>query len=386
MKLRNISIVVSFMILSGLLFSISTNVTAEEAPASEPISENVTSYTIKKGDTLWDISGEYLMNPFLWSEIWKKNNHIKNPDLIYPGDKLIIPVAETIDKTSGEATIQQPTVPDAGHGESPEEGHMSLEATAPIVLPPLPEEIDVPASIRSASPYPTQKPPSEPEETGKVSVKQTPAPIIGEEIVFKGGYIADKVSSAGTIIMSPDDKNVFAAGDTVNILFNNRENAAVGDKFAIIRKPKALMNAETGKQFGMLSVPIGVIEIYRIQGQDAGGRIVKSYDYITEGDKIQRLQPLAPVTTVSRQGKGIKGHIIWLREDTVLASERNIVYLDRGAKDGLTPYVVLNVSGEKPNSIIGELMVISVQSSTSTALVTKSTEPFGVGSLFFLSP
>lgn len=384
MKIRNFPVVLNFMILSVLFFSFSPNVTGEEASAGD----NETSYTIKKGDTLWDISGEYLRNPFLWSALWEKNKYIKNPDLIFPGEILIIPGVETISGKTGEAAVQQPSATDAGQEEIPEEGVKSMEMPAPIPVPPSPEQIEIPESIRSASPYTSLNPPSVPSasvngETGNVAVEQTPAPIVGEESVFIGGYIAAKVSSAGTILMSPDDRNMFAAGDTVNILFNKGENSAAGDKFTIIRKPKALINPETGKQYGMLSVPIGIIEIYRIQGRDAGGRIIKSYDYITSGDKLQRLQPAAPVKTISPSGKGIKGNVIGLREETVLASERNVVYLDKGAKDGLTPGVVLNVSGEKPNSIIGELMVISVQSSTSTALVIKSIESFGVGSLFF---
>ena len=100
-----------------------------------------------------------------------------------------------------------------------------MEMPAPIPVLPLPEQTEIPESIRSASPYTSLNPPSASVngETGNVAVEQTPAPIVGEELVFIGGYIAAKVSSAGTILMSPDDRNMFAAGDTVNILFNERQ-------------------------------------------------------------------------------------------------------------------------------------------------------------------
>jgi LysM repeat protein len=67
---------------------------AEAPPAKEEFSE----YTIKQGDTLWDIANAYLRDPFLWPFIWKANPSISNPDLIYAGDKLLIPALGPIER------------------------------------------------------------------------------------------------------------------------------------------------------------------------------------------------------------------------------------------------------------------------------------------------
>lgn len=45
-------------------------------------------YTVVAGDTLWDISGKYLREPWKWPELWQANPQIENPNLIYPGDSL----------------------------------------------------------------------------------------------------------------------------------------------------------------------------------------------------------------------------------------------------------------------------------------------------------
>jgi LysM repeat protein len=66
-----------------------------------------TTHIVKAGDTLWDLSQQYLQDPKRWPEIWDYNNDafvrlpaankmrpsvaIKNPHLIFVGQKLLVP-------------------------------------------------------------------------------------------------------------------------------------------------------------------------------------------------------------------------------------------------------------------------------------------------------
>ncbi|MCY7313156.1 MAG: LysM peptidoglycan-binding domain-containing protein [Pseudoxanthomonas sp.] len=61
-------------------------VVATYATAAEMAGPHPDIYVVKRGDTLWDISGRFLQKPWLWPEIWQANPQIQNPHLIFPGD------------------------------------------------------------------------------------------------------------------------------------------------------------------------------------------------------------------------------------------------------------------------------------------------------------
>ncbi|HWP12247.1 MAG TPA: LysM domain-containing protein [Ramlibacter sp.] len=90
--------------------------TAEQvAQAGVPLSELAPNapeeYTVKRGDTLWAISGLFLQRPWRWPELWGMNmEEVRNPHLIYPGQHLVL------EKLDGRALLRLRASAEPGGG------------------------------------------------------------------------------------------------------------------------------------------------------------------------------------------------------------------------------------------------------------------------------
>ena len=83
------------------------------------IPEGVKYHIVVDGDTLWDIAGQYLGDPLLWPQVYQANPYIGDPNLIYPGDPIILDVGTIVDSGSIAANTSDEGAAD-GEGRSGE--------------------------------------------------------------------------------------------------------------------------------------------------------------------------------------------------------------------------------------------------------------------------
>lgn len=66
-------------------------VASNGVPLSALAPDAPNEYTVRRGDTLWRISGLFLKSPWRWPELWGMNlAEVRNPHLIYPGQQLYL--------------------------------------------------------------------------------------------------------------------------------------------------------------------------------------------------------------------------------------------------------------------------------------------------------
>jgi hypothetical protein len=216
-------------------------------------------YTIKKGDTLWDISSKFLKDPFLWPKLWQKNPYITNPHWIYPGNPVRLSAMEPVKKEEPKKVAE----------EKPKE----------VVKEPEVKKVEPPP------PPPVEK---KPEVVAEVKpIKMEEKPVYFPEI-RDAGFMSDiEYRGIGIVLESKEGKNLMSAGDTVYLAFKTSESILMGNKYTIFRVSEEKKHPVTDKKIGRKYNIIGNIQIIDQRGNFFTAKVIESFDAIMKGDYIQ---------------------------------------------------------------------------------------------------
>lgn len=295
-------------------------------------------YIVKKGDTLWGISGKELSDTFLWPKVWKENPTISNPDRLYPGQKITMPLYL-----------------------------MQKEAKEREETPPQPVVI-----IR-----PVQEPAKQEEK--KAELFQ----VAESSVLLASGYISPILPNVGMIQDSPSGRSLYGKNDAVYI--KTREAVNPRDKFYIVRAGQEVYHPVSHKKTGYVIEILGIAEVSQIEYGDVQAVITEAFDEINAGDLLDNYYEKKPqMLEKPFRTPDLEGLILATEQLRILSGNMDIVFLDKGRKDGiLTGDMFKILETSKGHYIpVGTLQVIDEKETTSTAIVRTAKEPIEVGSLF----
>ncbi len=339
----------------------------EETKAEAPIEKR---YVVKEGDTLWDIAENFMKDPFLWPKLWKDNKFIINPDLIYPGNVVIIRGDEII-VVAKPKEIEEPVVEE-------------------VVTPPPVSIVEETVPVEPPKPVEVVLPPS---------AKVDPLSILA------AGYITKGEPEVGTIAGSWNNKELLGEGDIIYIIPKRKRDLPVGEKYVVYRNARKVIHPKTGKHLGNLIKVLGVIEVSEYNGKISTARVFSSFDYMTSGDHIMAYeQAISAISesleeeegSISKSSAALKGYIVDVKDDKVANAQSDIVYIDKGLIDGVhindsfivlqegsivPPSFSLTKGTSFPDQVVAELQIINVRDKTATAKVTKSLKTIERGNL-----
>lgn len=215
-------------------------------------------YTIKQGDTLWDISAKFLKDPFLWPKLWQRNPYITNPHWIYPGNPVRLSPIEEAKKEEPPKIVE----------EKPKEVVKEVaEVKKPEPPPVVEKKPELPAVVEEKKPVKEKK--------------------LGYPEIRSSGFIAGlDYKGIGTILDSKEGKTLMAEGDVVYLALKTSEPIVIGNKYTVIRASDVIRDPATDKKLGRKYSISGNIQIIDQSGGFYTARVIESFDAIWKGDLV----------------------------------------------------------------------------------------------------
>ena len=258
-------------------------------------------YVVVKGDTLWDISGRFLKDPWRWPQIWKMNREeIKNPHWIDPGDMIVL------DRSGKEPRLSLV--------KGSKDGMETVKLSPGVRATEIRNEAVPSIPIRVIHPFLSQ-----PRVVAKGALDDAPF-ILGSNV--------ERV-----VLGSGDD--AFATGGKPGVT-----------RWNVLRPGKALKDPETGEVLGYEVEYLGDARTL-VEGAPQKIRITQSVREILPKDKLVEADNSTPFEYVPHAPESkIRGRIISAYGSLSDSGRYQTVVINRGSRDGLEPGHVLSVFRE----------------------------------------
>jgi nucleoid-associated protein YgaU len=261
------------------------------------------TYTVVKGDTLWDISGRFLSQPWKWPELWQGNPQIQNPNLIFPGDTLSLTYVNgqprlSVNRGAAGGTVKlSPTV----------RSTPMAQAIPTIPLEAINSFLFYNRIVNSAKEF-------------------SDAPYV--------------LAGAGESVVMGAGQDIYARGK-----FAEQQPA-----YGIFRQGKTYTDPKTKEFLGINANVIGNAEARAVDGDITTLKLTRSNEEVRIGDRLFATYERAVNSTFtpSEPAQQIDGLIIDVPRGVNQIGSMDVVTINKGTRDGLIEGNVLAVmkSGE----------------------------------------
>jgi len=261
---------------------------AQEAPRLR--NDVPDTYTVVRGDTLWDISATFLQNPWMWPEIWHVNTQIANPHLIYPGD--VIKLIYLEGKPRLTVTNRQGPV-------------MKLTPNARVL--------------------------SQAEAIETIPLDKINSFLSRSRVVTK-----EELEAAPYVVAGGDEHLIVGAGDNFYAVGRFTGDESV---YGIYRSGEEYRDPQTHERLGIQALDIGSSELRVVNDEVSTLRATRSTEEIRVGDRLLRQEerPIDSTFFPSPPAGDLEGEIIVVEGGINQVGKFDVVVINRGSREGVVP-------------------------------------------------
>ncbi len=327
------------------------------------------SYTVVKGDTLWDISGRFLSRPWRWPEIWQLNrDSIKDPHWIYPGDVVYLDLSGPqprlrLGKSLGGSRDGYNDGDQAnGAGRNGIAGSTRLQ---PMVRSK-PLDNDAIPTVDMAAIEAFLNRPLIVDETG---LRENPRIVATQE---------------GRVYLSRGDKAYVRGIKDEKV-----------DEYHIYRQARPLLDPDTRRPIAYEALYVGSAKLDKM-GDPSTLRIYNTAEEVGIGDRLMPASRAEMFNVVPRAPEmAIDGRIVSVYRGVTQVGKNSIVAINRGTEQGVNVGHVLEVRQKGrwakdpetreairlPDESVGYMMVFRVFDQVAYGLIMEASQSISVGDI-----
>ena len=376
----------------------------EELIIRERVDEE--AYMIKSGDTLSELSEVFFGTPHYWPKIWSLNDYIKNPHLIYPGNKIVFKLGSVSNSGAAPKVLLNPSVNKKDKDLNPQ-ANLNLESKDSQFMrfgAPVEKVVTYSFNEDQEKLPPKQGPPvlqNLPPSFPTWRVKDNSQKILSIERQYSKldfnimqfdleSFLSEgELDSLGHVVGFLDGE--IGEGTLRDTIFikNEEENLSLGGVYTLVKfEGKAQTDRGKSIKDAYIYSYLGEVKILKSRlnhGDFFSGQVVKSVSSIPKGALV--ISGKIPVYNLkydkrniqSTPAKILRGNRFYGRG---IYSVGQTVYLSEGKNGGLGPGSILKIEqdskfvkireddeGIDVSRLVGWVKVVKVEESFSTGII-----------------